>query len=281
MVSVGLQLDPRVYPEREDLSPEEEFLEIIARFPSIQKQFAQAESVRPWVRTKRLQYSSRQCVGHRWCLLSHAAGFIDPLFSKGLINTSEVNRQLAQALIEAKGNEDFSFARFAHIEGLQRKLFDYADRLANAALITWGNYELWNAWLRVWAIETLSVESALASRLLAFNFPKFYRPPPEDFLFSPFEDPGYAAFFARMENIVLAYERGEHSADEALLLMRRELEANDFAMHLPNGSDSHKWAIKNLDSRDLYIGKPELHERWEKRMGDPALFRSGPRSPST
>jgi FADH2 O2-dependent halogenase len=39
------------------------------------------------VRTGRIQYTSSQVVGERCCVLGHAAGFIDPLYSKGLYTT--------------------------------------------------------------------------------------------------------------------------------------------------------------------------------------------------
>ena len=53
---------------------------------SICAQFKAAKAVRNcWVRTGRLQYSSKRIVGDRFCLLGHAVGFIDPLYSKDYI----------------------------------------------------------------------------------------------------------------------------------------------------------------------------------------------------
>ncbi|MBC2908372.1 FAD-dependent oxidoreductase, partial [Streptomyces sp. PSKA01] len=83
LCSVGINLDPRIHPVPEGLSPEEEFRAFIARFPDIAPQFEGAVATRDWVRTGRLQYSSKQTVGYRWCLTSHAAGFVDALFSRG------------------------------------------------------------------------------------------------------------------------------------------------------------------------------------------------------
>ena len=76
LASVGLMLDPRVYPVQDRLSPEEEFYNFIARFPSVAEQFEGAKAVRPWTRTGRVQYSSEEVVGERWALLGHAAGFV-------------------------------------------------------------------------------------------------------------------------------------------------------------------------------------------------------------
>ena len=101
LCSVGLMLDPRVHPMKSELTPEEEFTEFIQRFPSIAAQFASAKAVRPWTRTGRIQYGSSRVVGDRFALLGHAAGFIDPLFSKGLYASLMATSVLANLLIDA------------------------------------------------------------------------------------------------------------------------------------------------------------------------------------
>ena len=116
LCSVGLQLDPRLYPQRDDLSPEEEFFAFIDRFPAIQAQFKPARAVRNWVRTGRLQYSSKRIVGDRFCLLGHAAGFIDPLYSKGLYNTMMSVAVLSHLLLEAHQSGDYSAEQFQPLE---------------------------------------------------------------------------------------------------------------------------------------------------------------------
>lgn len=107
LVSVGLQLDPRVYPKT-DISAQQEFDEFLARFPSIGAQFRDAVPVRDWVKTDRLQFSSTTCIGDRYCLMLHANGFIDPLFSRGLENTAVTIHALAARLIKALRDDDFS-----------------------------------------------------------------------------------------------------------------------------------------------------------------------------
>ena len=102
LCSVGLMLDPCVYPADSSLSPEEEFYSFIERFPAIRSQFRAAKAVRNWTRTGRIQYSSQTIVGNRYCLLGHAAGFIDPLYSKGLYATSMSISLLAHLLLNAQ-----------------------------------------------------------------------------------------------------------------------------------------------------------------------------------
>ncbi|HEY4006933.1 MAG TPA: tryptophan 7-halogenase [Pseudonocardia sp.] len=151
LCSVGLTLDPRRYPRDESLSPGAEFEQYAQRFPDIARQYQGARPVRDWISTGRLQYSSRQVVGDRWCLLSHAAGFIDPLFSRGLSNTAEAVNALAWRLLDAVRDDDFSAERFEYIDRLQQSLFDFNDELVNAAFISFSDYQLWSAVFRIWA----------------------------------------------------------------------------------------------------------------------------------
>jgi tetracycline 7-halogenase / FADH2 O2-dependent halogenase len=151
LCSVGLVLDSRRYPKT-DIAPEVEFQEFLARFPDIQRQFADATPVRNWVSTDRLQYSSQKTIGDRFCLLTHAAGFIDPLFSRGLANTTETINALVPILLEAIADDDFSQERFAYVDRLQQSLLDYNDRLVHCSFIAFSDFKLWNAWSRIWAI---------------------------------------------------------------------------------------------------------------------------------
>lgn len=157
LVSVGLTIDERRYPKPDGVSPEEEFRAHVARYPALSRIFADARTVRPWVSTGRLQYTSTRTVGPRWCLMSHAAGFIDPLYSRGLTNTGEVINALAWRLLAALKDDDFSEERFAYVDELQRGLIRYNDELVNASYISFDTYELWNAVYRVWGAAEIPI----------------------------------------------------------------------------------------------------------------------------
>lgn len=159
LCSVGLTLDERVFP-KPSISPQQEFDEFLRRFPEIAEQFRAAKAVRPWVATGRLQYSASNTVGDRYCLTSHAAGFIDALYSRGLTNTLEIVNSLAWRLIGAAQDGDWSTGRFASIDALQRGLFDVHDDLVYSSFVGFRHYDLWNAVLRVW--EAISFLSWLA-----------------------------------------------------------------------------------------------------------------------
>lgn len=151
LCSVGLLLDPRIYPPQNDLSPEAEFYQFIEQFPAIREQFKNAKAVRGWVRADRLQYSSSHVVGDRFALLSHAAGFIDPLYSKGLYITHMSIMLLADLLIKAKQNGDYSAAAFESLERLTLTNINMHDRLTANSVKSWSHPELW----RVYSIQWL------------------------------------------------------------------------------------------------------------------------------
>ncbi len=150
LCSVGLQLDPRLYPTRQDLSPEEEFYDFIERFPSIPPQFGRARAARGWTRTERLQFSSTKVVGERFCLLGHAAGFIDPLYSKGLYTTLMSVSILAHLLLAAHKTGDYSAERFRPLEEMTLGYVRANDRLVANSFKSWGHYDLWSVYAVLW-----------------------------------------------------------------------------------------------------------------------------------
>ena len=149
LCSVGLTFDERVYPKPTDMTPDEEFNHYLDMYPAVKRQFVGAQRVREWVSTDRLQYSSKHSVGYRWCLMSHAAGFIDPLYSRGLSNTFEVVNALCSRLLEALADDDFAMERFEYVDRLERGLLQYNDDMVNSSFISFSHFRLWNAVFRV------------------------------------------------------------------------------------------------------------------------------------
>jgi len=149
LCSVGLQLDERMFP-KPDCTPQQEFDDFLRRYPEIAEQFRDARTVRPWVSTGRLQYSASNTIGDRYCLTSHAAGFIDALYSRGLTNTVDIVNALSGRLIAAAREDDWSTERFRYIDRLQQGLFDVHDDMVYSSYVAFRNYDLWNAVIRVW-----------------------------------------------------------------------------------------------------------------------------------
>ncbi|HEY7214481.1 MAG TPA: FAD-dependent monooxygenase [Thermoanaerobaculia bacterium] len=149
LTSVGLTLDMRKYPQR-DIPPQQEFEEIVARYPSIARHLEGGEAVRPWVGTGRLQFAARDSAAPRYFLMSHAHGFIDALYSRGMINTFEQIHAFAPRLIQALHDDDFSISRFDYPRQLQDAMLQDNDRMVYNSFRAFGHYDTWNAWLRVW-----------------------------------------------------------------------------------------------------------------------------------
>jgi len=172
LVSVGLNLDPCKYP-KPDCTPAEEFQSFVDRFPDIRAQFAKAKPVRDWVSTGRVQYSSKQTVGYRWCMTSHAAGFVDALFSRGLSNTFEIINALGFRLLDALRDDDFDPERFSYVQHLEQSQLNFNDDLVANAYTSFGDFDLWDAWFRVWSagqiLATFEINRAYSTFLDSHN----------------------------------------------------------------------------------------------------------------
>ncbi|GAA1619457.1 NAD(P)/FAD-dependent oxidoreductase [Catellatospora bangladeshensis] len=235
LYSVGLQLDPRQHP-KPDCTPEEEFRRFIAQYPDIAPQFANAKAVRDWTRTDRLQYSSRQTVGYRWCLTSHAAGFIDPLFSRGLSNTMETMNALVHRILSAIKDGDWSTERFQHMQDLEQGLLDFNDDLCANAYISFGNFKLWDAWFRIWSLGQI-----IATFEINRAYAKFVDSRDESVL-KPLESPWWRGkvvakgqpyenalqLLRDVNEVMQSAQRGDIGAEDAADELLRRLRTADF-----------------------------------------------------
>ena len=220
LCSVGLQSDRRKIPDS-NISPDEEWRAFLQRFPSIALQFENARPVRDWVRSNsRLQFSSHQSVGEGYCLLPHAAGFIDPLFSSGLGITMAFINNLAGRLIRATQDNDFSPSRFEHLESWLQHNLDHFDKLVSYSYDSWADFRLWNAWFRVWALGNLIGTSGVLSRQLSYmrsgdarELARTEEAPYSGIAGS--ELPTFAPLFNAAAEKMEAFAQGELSAEQA------------------------------------------------------------------
>jgi FADH2 O2-dependent halogenase len=154
LCSIGLVLNRDLHPET-GMDPETEFRTFVDRYPGIKKQFVKAKAVRNWTSTGRLQYGATKLNGHRYSLLSHAAFFIDPLFSSGLVLTTAGVDMLAQQLLYAFKTNDFAVEGFQHIDDFFIKNVKFFDRVVGNAFTSFRDCDLWDAWFRVWVVGLL------------------------------------------------------------------------------------------------------------------------------
>ncbi|WAM29665.1 NAD(P)/FAD-dependent oxidoreductase [Myxococcus sp. NMCA1] len=221
LCSVGLQLDPRRWPVPEGITPEQEFNAWLKENPVVERQFVGARAVREWVSVPRLQYSSKRTIGHRYCLLGHAAGFIDPLFSRGLAGTMMSVHSLSLRLLEALKDDDFDVCRFETFNRLQQGLLNHNDELVNSAFIAFRDFELWNAFFRVWVVGEAALDFL---RLLKAKFQ--FKETQDERVFHgmdevPYpgllcpDDAAYKKLWDESVASIEAVERGEMSSEDA------------------------------------------------------------------
>ncbi|HEV2764183.1 MAG TPA: tryptophan 7-halogenase [Pyrinomonadaceae bacterium] len=151
LCSVGLVLNRRIHPET-GMDAETEFWSYVKKFPDMMRQFEGAQAVRGWTSTGRLQYGATRVSGHRYSLLSHAAFFIDPLYSTGLALTTAWVDLLGGQLLKAFETNDFSVESFEHLNQFFKNNISYADEVVSCSFVAFRDFELWDAWFRVWVV---------------------------------------------------------------------------------------------------------------------------------
>jgi len=286
LCSVGLTLNMKRHPDT-GLPAEEEFFRFAARYPSVAQQFVGATVARDWVKTGRLQYSATGGAGDRFFLLAHAHGFIDALYSRGLITTFEVLSALAGPLLEALAEDDFSRARFAYAERLQNAMLRQSDRVVNNSYRAFPSFPLWNAWLRVWLIAEIFGDLRLFSICVKYLEDK------DKSLFARLEaDPliGTSApgedevtdLVNHAEDVLARYERGELDAETGAASILASL---DRAACMPpvhgwgDALDLHLDYVPEKLARTIGWGLTEAPRRIRDRMFlfNPAVLGLGPR----
>jgi FADH2 O2-dependent halogenase len=81
---------------------------LLESFPTIQRQFARAKKVFPFIHHRQLSFCSEVAVGKNWAMLPSAAGFIDPLLSTGFPLTISGILRLAKII-----ERDWDTSKFA------------------------------------------------------------------------------------------------------------------------------------------------------------------------
>jgi tetracycline 7-halogenase / FADH2 O2-dependent halogenase len=155
LTSVTLHLQPHVHPAARSQTPADEFAGLIARFPTIARQFGRARATGEWTRVDREQYSCATYVGDRWCVIDEAATRNDDLFARRLANAVELVHGTAHRLIAAVKDDDLSASRLGYIDRLQKGIAWHNDRVLRCAHIAMGEFALWNAYLRVWLLGSI------------------------------------------------------------------------------------------------------------------------------
>ena len=161
VMSVGITLDREVWPLDESISPEDEMRSIIERYPTVKAALGEMVPIRPIIRTgrvhggtDRIQFAVKSILGERFILSPHASGFIDPLFSTGILLTGAFLNRFVPIAAKAVTDGDWSQERFRPLETTFMKEIEMVDKVVGGMFRSWryGHAtfaQYWRLWLYV------------------------------------------------------------------------------------------------------------------------------------
>jgi flavin-dependent dehydrogenase len=126
ILSVGVVSDyGYLFKSRADKDHEAIYFEEVADCPGVQPRIANAERVTPFFAAKEYSYRSRQAAGDGWVLVGDAFGFLDPLYSSGVLLALKSGQLAADAVAEGLAKGDTSAAQLGRwergfVQGMER-----------------------------------------------------------------------------------------------------------------------------------------------------------------
>lgn len=162
--SVAVSVDPAVAGE--GTGPAAGFAKLLRRYPDLWRQFADAAPVQPWQQFSPWPALATQCAGPRWFLFDRAAGRHDLVLSRDVTMGLELVYAVAEGLLETAATGDWAGGGMKDAAAFQRGLFGFYDRFIAAGRAAAQDFQLWNAYLRVWLLwSILSALSLKRARL--------------------------------------------------------------------------------------------------------------------
>lgn len=132
-VSVGVVIDSEYIRKFGD-TPEEQFDAYLAQDAHLGEWMKPAKRITPVVKYSNYQLVADRGVGVNWALLGDAFGFVDPVFSSGLLIAFEGADELAKAIIDGS---DKAFQRYqARIQRQIRAWQEVIGHFYNGRLLT-------------------------------------------------------------------------------------------------------------------------------------------------
>jgi flavin-dependent dehydrogenase len=126
LTSVGVVASyDHLFKEQPGRNAEEIFFAELARCPGLQPRLEGAERTGPFRIAKEYSYRSREVAGDGWVLVGDAFGFLDPLYSSGILLALKSGALAADAIVAALAAGDTSAARLGawgpdYIAGMER-----------------------------------------------------------------------------------------------------------------------------------------------------------------
>ena len=126
IISVGVVADhDYLLKNRESKDPETIYFEEVAKAPGVQPRIKDATRCDVFRIQKEYSYRAKQAAGNGWCLVGDAFGFLDPLYSSGLLLAMTSASMAADTITEAFAKRDFSEAQLRkwekpYLQGMDR-----------------------------------------------------------------------------------------------------------------------------------------------------------------
>ena len=89
-------------------SHEETFLEEVKNCPAVQQRLLPGVRISDYYATQDFSYRARKVAGDGWVLIGDAFGFLDPLYSSGILLALQSGQLAADAILEGLENDDLS-----------------------------------------------------------------------------------------------------------------------------------------------------------------------------
>jgi hypothetical protein len=114
---------------------EQTYLEEVANCPAVQQRVSQGKRVTGYFATKDYSYRSTQVAGDGWVLVGDAFGFLDPLYSSGVLLALKSGQLAADAIVEGLQQENLSASQLGKwgpafnegVDRMRRLVCEYYD----------------------------------------------------------------------------------------------------------------------------------------------------------
>ncbi len=116
-------------------SHEQTYQEEVERCPGVKQRVASGRRVTGYFATKDYSYRSKQVAGDGWVLIGDAFGFLDPLYSSGVLLALKSGELAADAIVEGLGSGDLSAGQLGKwgpmfnqgVDRMRRLVCEYYD----------------------------------------------------------------------------------------------------------------------------------------------------------
>ncbi|WP_025131881.1 NAD(P)/FAD-dependent oxidoreductase [Pseudomonas sp. PH1b] len=147
---------------------------LIEQYPGLGKHLSGARRVREWAVREPEREVYRTALERRCLMFDQGAASNDLLFSRKLSNGAELVLALAHRLIEAAHSGDYRSPALNDFVMTQDSIIALSDRIAAAAHVAFRDPELWNAFARVWLLQ--SIAATITARKINDAFAKALDP---------------------------------------------------------------------------------------------------------